>query len=217
MKSRNPSRSIILCGIVFSLIIFVYWILSVLLPVTIVEANYQYKRLLKDLFQTTDIRGVFLPNFKIDLTGYTSRNTVNGLTIPAIFVDEPIVFNVDPNDEKAYSEALKKGIAHASGTSFPGTGGVGYYFAHSSHPDVVRQYNAVFYLLGKLKEGDDVYIWHDGKRGDYKVFKKEITDPGDVSFLHTSYDTETVVLQTCWPPGSTMKRLLVFAKFIPLK
>lgn len=215
MKPSGIYRFTVVLSVTLAIIIFFYWILSVLIPVVIVEANYQYKKILSDVFQTTDIRGVFLPNFKIDLTSYTSRNTVNGLTIPAIFVDEPIVFNVDPNDGKVYSEALKKGIAHASGTSFPGTGGVGYYFAHSSHPDVVRQYNAVFYLLGKLKEGDDVYIWHEGKRGDYKVYKKVITDPGDVSFLRQAYDMETVVLQTCWPPGSTQKRLLVFAKFVP--
>lgn len=202
---------------ILSVLIFLYWLLSVFVPVAIVEATYQYKRILTGVFQTTDIRGVFLPNFKIDLTGYTSRHTVNGITIPAIFVDEPVVFNVDPNDETVYLKALKNGIAHASGTSFPGAGGIGYYFAHSSFPDVVRQYNAVFYLLGKLKEGDEIYIWHEGKRGDYKVYQKIETLPDDVSFLHAQYDTETIVLQTCWPAGSTVKRLLVFAKFVPAK
>jgi len=215
MQKSPLTACVVTLASILTVLIFLYWLLSVIIPVAIVEANYQYQKILRDVFKTTDIRGLIMPSFRIDLTGFTSKYKVNGLTIPAIFVDEPAVYNVDPNNEKSYKTALKKGIAHASGTSFPGAGGVGYYFAHSSFPDVVSQYNAVFYLLGKLKVGDDIYIWHDGKRGEYKVYKKIETEPGDVSFLTADYDTETVILQTCWPPGSTVRRLLVFAKFVP--
>ncbi len=207
-------------GVVFALallflgICFI-WMVSVFIPIVQIELRYQYKKVLTDVFHVSDIRGLILPDFTIDLKGFTSKYTVNGITIPALFVDEPVVFNVDPNDEKAYVAALKRGIAHASSTAFPGSGGLGYYFAHSTTPALKKQFNAVFYLLNKLKTGDEVYIWHEGKRTDYAVYKKEITDPNDLRFLAAVYDRETIVLQTCWPPGTTSKRLLVFARVLP--
>ena len=196
--------------IVVTLSIFFVWILSVVVPVAVVELTYDYHKILSDFFNVTDIRGLLIPQFRVDLKGYTSTYTYNGITIPSLFIDEPVIYNVDPNDQTAYLAALKKGIAHASGSGFPGTGGLGYYFAHSSTPAFVAQYNAVFYLLGKINIGDEIYIWHEGTRFDYRVFSKYITDPTDLTFLHTKYDTETVVLQTCWPPGTSLKRLLVF-------
>jgi sortase (surface protein transpeptidase) len=39
-----------------------------------------------------------------------------------------------------------------------------------------------------------------------------VTNPDDVSFLNQPYDQETIVMQTCWPPGTTSQRLLVFAE-----
>lgn len=219
MKYRSAFFGIATVGI----IIFFLWLLSVFIPVALVELRYQYQQVLRYTFHVTDIRGLILPQFRFDLRGFTSRHTTNGITIPAINVDEPVVFNVDPNDSKAYTSALKRGIAHASSTAFPGTGlsaqagGLGYYFAHSSTPAFITQFNAVFYLLGKLKPGDEVYIWHEGKRTDYMVTRSIITDPNDVSFLHDAYEAETIVLQTCWPPGTTLKRLLVFATRIPQK
>ncbi len=198
-------------------VIFLFWLSSVLLPVLGVELAYQYKKILRDDFGVSDIRGLILPQFHFDFAGTFSKNTVDGITIPAVFIDEPVIYNVDPNDKNAYLSALSRGIAHASSTAFPGSlpaqagGGVGYYFAHSSTPQFVQKYNAVFYLLGKLNAGDQIYIWHRGDRFDYKVTGKKITSSNDLSFLSQTYPAETVVLQTCWPPGTTLERLLVFA------
>jgi LPXTG-site transpeptidase (sortase) family protein len=205
-------KKVILAAALFALAIFFIWMIRVLVPITLVEIRYQYKKVLADVFHVSDLRGLIMPQFKLDLKGYTSKYKINGITIPMLFIDEPIIFNVDPNDEQAYVTALKKGIAHASGTGFPGTGNLGYYFAHSSTPGLAKQYNAIFYLLDKLKQGDEIYIWHEGQRTDYHVTKKEITNPTDLSFLTQTHDTETIVLQTCWPPGTTTQRLLVFAE-----
>jgi LPXTG-site transpeptidase (sortase) family protein len=192
--------------------IFLLWLLTVLVPLTFIELRYQYHKIMADTFHVSDIRGLIYPQFHLDLNGSLSRYKENGITIPSLFIDEPVIYNVDPNNEIVYLEALRNGIAHASGTTFPGAGGLGYYFAHSSTPTLVRQFNAIFYLLDKLAIGDEVYIFHDGTRYDYKIFAKQITDPTDLSFLHHQYETETIVLQTCWPPGTTTKRLLVFAR-----
>lgn len=210
MPRRRTDILPILISICF--LIFAYWLLTVSLPVITVEMSYQYKRVLRDVFHVSDIRGVIWPQISFRLNDLTN-NIVNGIYIPAIFLDEPVIYNVDPNDERVYTDALKRGIAHASSTAFPGTPkNLGYYFAHSSSPNLARQYNAVFYLLGKLKTGDEIFLWHEREKFAYKVTKSEVTMPTDVSFLQRSYDTETIVLQTCWPPGTTFQRLLVYAE-----
>ena len=206
-------RILLLSAVAGGIIVFLIWLLSVVLPITLLEITYQYKKTLRDVFHVSDIRGLILPQFNLDLRGFSSIHKTNGITIPALFIDSPIVFNVDPNDEKMYRAALGKGIAHASSTAFPGSGvGLGYYFAHSSAPQFVTQYNAIFYLLDKLKAGDEIYIFHDKEQTDYRVTTKEFTEPTDVSFLKRMYNKETIVLQTCWPPGTTRKRLLVYAE-----
>ena len=194
---------------VIALSLFVYWMVTVVLPVSGVELTYQYRKFLRNTFNVSDIRSLILPQFHIAQA--VGTHTKDGIAIPAVFIDEPIIYNVDPNNRTSYLAALGDGIAHASSTSFPGSGGLGYYFAHSSTPDLAKQYNAVFYLLGKLNTGDKIYIWHSGDQFIYKVTKKLITLPTDLSFLHQNYPTETIVLQTCWPPGTILQRLLVFA------
>lgn len=190
----------------------IVWFFLTVTPVLVVEAKYQYQKALRDVFQVETTSQLLVPEFAfLDLRG-ESKYKEYGISIPAIFVDEPVVFNVDPNQEHEYSQALKQGIAHASGTAFPDNPGVGYYFAHSSSPELQTQLNAVFYLLGKLKAGDEVYIWHEGNRFEYYVTKSQVTSPADVSFIHQTYPEETIVLQTCWPPGTTSERLLVFAQ-----
>ncbi len=198
----------------FGIAFFVLWLLRVMLPIAILELRYQATNILVQSLGITDLRGLIVPQFKVDMKASMSKYTKDGITIPAIFIDESVIYNVDPNDAKQYSEALKKGIAHASGTAFPGAGGMGYYFAHSSTPSFVSQYNAVFYLLHKLEIQDEIYVFHDGKRYDYAVYAKQIVDPKDTAFLRYKNTAETIVLQTCWPPGTTSERLLVFAKRI---
>ncbi len=176
------------------------------------EAKYR----VLSLFKSTGLnnpKALFIPNFEgMTIVGNASKNKDYGIVVPKLGLDEKVIFNVDPNDEEQYRAALKQGIAHASSTSYPDSNGLGYYFAHSSSPGFRVQYNAVFYLLDKLAVGDDIYIWHELKRYHYKVSEKQIKDPSDTSFLYQQYDGENIVLQTCWPPGTTNQRLLVFAK-----
>lgn len=122
--------------------------------------------------------------------------------------------NVDPINEKEFLPYLQTGVAHARGTVFPGMSGNIYLFAHSADNFWnAGRYNAVFYLLKDLTLGDDVIIFFEKKRYNYKVTKSEILEASDVSALtKSSSDSETLILQTCWPPGTTWKRLLVFAK-----
>ena len=134
------------------------------------------------------------------------------IVIPKIAANAKIIPNIDPTDEKIYLDALKKGVAHAEGTAFPGEGGHIFLFAHSTdYFWNVGFYNAVFYLLGKLEKDDEVNIFYKGQRYVYKVVDKKIVDPSEVEYLTRKTNHEFLTLQTCWPPGTTFKRLLVFA------
>jgi LPXTG-site transpeptidase (sortase) family protein len=179
-------------------------------PIVKVEANYRYKKFLHNTLHIDNISAFFIPSIHFDLSS-KSKYPQYGMFIPSLFMDEPVIFNVDPNNKDEYLPALKKGIAHAAGTQVPGNVGLGYYFAHSSSPDLVNQYNAVFYLLGKLQKGDEVDLWFNGQKYVYEVTELKETSPNDVSFLSQKYTKEMIVLQTCWPAGTTQRRLLVFA------
>lgn len=148
----------------------------------------------------------------------TPPDTYFSIVIPRIGAASKVIINVDPNNETEYLKALQKGIAHAKGSVFPGMMGTSFYFAHSTDSFWnVGRYNAVFYLLKDMQVNDDVYLFFKNYRYNYKVSKTEILDPNDVTLLvNAQKDTEEkLVLQTCWPPGTTWKRFVVIAK--PLK
>jgi sortase A len=135
------------------------------------------------------------------------------IIVEKIGADAPVVANVDASSKTVYESALKKGVAHALGTAFPGQPGVSYLFAHSTDTIFnVPRFNAVFYLLKDLELGDKIVIFFGGKRYDYLVSEKKITEPTDVSYFTIQTQEQLLVLQTCYPPGTTWKRLIVVAK-----
>ena len=135
------------------------------------------------------------------------------LIVEKIGADAPIVPNVDAANKTVYEAALKRGIAHALGTSFPGQPGVTYLFAHSTDNIFnVPRFNAIFYLLKDIEPGDKIVVFFNGKRYDYIAKEKKITEPEDVYYLTTKIPEELLVMQTCYPPGTTWKRLIIVAK-----
>jgi len=135
------------------------------------------------------------------------------IIVEKIGASAPIIANVNAADKTTYDQALKRGVAHALGTSFPGQPGVSYLFAHSTDTIFnVPRFNAVFYLLKDMERGDKVVIFFNGRRFDYVVVERKITEPEDVSYFTLKTEEQILVLQTCYPPGTTWKRLLVIAK-----
>ncbi|MBI2074672.1 MAG: sortase [Candidatus Levybacteria bacterium] len=143
------------------------------------------------------------------------KDTNFSIVIPKIGANSQVFPNIDSSNENEFLPILQKGVAHAKGTVFPGKKGNIYLFAHSTDNfwDVGR-YNAVFYLLKDLTIGDEVVMFFENNRYNYKVSETKIVDSNDVSSLVNSQkqNQETLILQTCWPPGTTWKRLLVIAK-----
>lgn len=136
------------------------------------------------------------------------------ITIPKIKAQAPMIFNVDPWQENIYQNVLKKGVAHAKGTSLPGEKGRAFIFAHSSgNPLDITRYNTVFLKLGELKIGDTIEIKRSNKIYKYKVTQTKIVWPNEVNYLKDT-KSDGIVVQTCWPIGTALKRLLVFAALI---
>lgn len=135
--------------------------------------------------------------------------------IPKIDARAPVIPDVNANDEKAYFVALKRGVAAVSGLAVPGRRGTTYIFAHSTdNPLNFSRYNAVFYLLNKMEKGDRVELFYRGNYYHYRVDGVQILPAENVHFLTPQFQQELLVLQTCYPPGTTQKRLLVIAKRI---
>lgn len=143
------------------------------------------------------------------------KDTEFSILIPKIGASSKVFENVDPSNQQEFLPVLQQGIAHAKGTVFPGMKGNIYLFAHSADNFwEAGRYNAVFYLIKDLSQGDDVVVFFQNRRHNYVVSESRILNAEDVSLLVKSQegDQETLILQTCWPPGTTWKRLVVFAR-----
>lgn len=136
--------------------------------------------------------------------------------IPKIDAKAKIIPNVDAASPADYKTALMEGVAHTRGTYFPGQGQNIFLFAHSTDsPLNFTRYNAVFYLLNRLVTGDEIVLYFLDKKYIYVVRGMVVADPSDVSWLTKNFGTESLILQTCDPPGTTRHRLLVVATLKP--
>ena len=166
-----------------------------------------------NLDQNKQSSGLLAKAFNIQPVEILIPNDPNfSIVIPKIGANAKIQSNIDASDENIYLDALNKGVAHTLGTAFPGEGGHIFLFAHSTdYFWNVSSYNAIFYLLYKLEKNDEVNIFYKGQRYVYRVIGQEIVDPSQVQYLTRKTNREFLTLQTCWPPGTTLKRLLIFA------
>lgn len=177
----------------FLALILIFW------PVASEEAKYSFHQVLTTI--------------NVPQKPLTPPNTEFSIVIPKIGAAAPIVANVDASDPKKYLPALKKGVAQAKGTVLPGQVGNMFLFAHSTDAFYnVATYNAVFYLIGKLAKGDKVDIYYKGQKITYEVYDKKVVDPNSSQYFGTIGKGETLTLQTCYPPGTSLKRLVVLAK-----
>ncbi len=190
------------------------WLFFSLWPVASAEVIYRFGRLVGTNFILADEARSFgqltiKPHEKI----ITPVDPDFSLVVEKIGANARIIANVNAGNEREYNVKLAQGIAHAKGTVFPGQAGNSFLFAHSVlNPWDIPRYNAVFYLLRELETGDRVVAFYGGKRYNYTVFEKKEVAANDVSDLTAVYDYPVLTLQTCTPPGTTWKRLIVKAR-----
>lgn len=155
-------------------------------------------------------------NIIIDPSSSTKVGPEPKLIIPKINVEAPMVYGVDPLNNNDVQNQLRNGVVHypiAHATSLPGQNGATTILGHSSM-DVFDdgKYKFVFVQLSKLEAGDSFYINYQGVRYTYSVTKKEIIDPKDIAKVTPADPSKpSVILITCDPPGTALRRLLVFA------
>ena len=93
----------------------------------------------------------------------------------------------------------------------PGETGTIFLFAHSSDaPWRLTRYNTVFLRLGGLEPGDEIHITTEKGEFIYRVREKKVVWPNETEYL-TNIERDQLILQTCSPVGTDLKRLLVFA------
>jgi len=142
-------------------------------------------------------------------------STEFGVVIPKILANVAVSEDVNPANPEIYQNILRQagGVAHAAGSAVPGEDGVVYIFGHSTDSNFnVARFNAVFYLLRKLEADDLIIVYYRGKDYRYRVKYKKVVDPTDLSDITNVSSPRRLVLQTCWPPGTTWKRLLIVAE-----
>lgn len=181
-------------------------------PILTQELNYRsgnssYAEInLAEIAEANDVKAVQNEAAEYGVNSYFS------VVIPKIGASENILANIDTSDRQEYETALQNGIAHAKGTHFPGQEENVFLFAHSTNsPLNVARYNATFYLLNKLEDGDKIIVYFADKKYEYKVTGSHVVDPDDTKWLENT-DKEQLTLQTCYPPGTTWKRLIVTAE-----
>ncbi len=140
-------------------------------------------------------------------------DTEFSIVIERIGVNAPIIADVSVIDPKAYEEALKHGIAHASTSSYPSRDpGNVYLFAHASLNFFdLGGYASVFNLLRKLNYGDRIHVFYEGDQYIYEVTNKEVLKGWETSPLLRPVLEPVLTLQTCDPPGTTINRFVVTA------
>jgi LPXTG-site transpeptidase (sortase) family protein len=197
----------------------IFYLSNVLFLIFLVGAGWLYgplfKVILRYKFEEKEAAVIIPPQIEeVDLARLLSLPTGEfALSIPKIGAKAKVVANVNAADKKEYMEALKEGVAHAAGTAYPGQGKTVYLFAHSTTLGINQvRYNAVFYLLDQMEEGDLVQVVKDNRLYEYEVFEKKVVGAKEVEYLSYEDEGEVLVLQTCWPIGTALKRLLVMAR-----
>lgn len=149
-------------------------------------------------------------NYTKNADDYTPAVFENHLSIPMLGTDAPITWQVS-NIASEVKSGLEKGLIHLEGTAMPGEKGNIYITGHSSNNDWARgKFNSVFATLDKLNSEDKIYIRYNGQVYTYQVFDQKVVSADDPSL--TKQGTDTVLnLVTCWPVGSSDKRLIVMA------
>lgn len=134
------------------------------------------------------------------------------IVIPEINATAKIIENVDPWNEYVYKKALTQGVAHAKQSALPGEKGTTFLFAHSSGlPWEITNNNTPFLRLNELEKGDEIVITKNQKHYNYVVTDKKEIYPNEVEYL-TKKTKDNLILQTCTPIGTSLRRLLIFAK-----
>lgn len=106
-------------------------------------------------------------------------------------------------------------LGHYTGSVLPGQVGNSFVYGHSVLPFFYnpKNYKTIFSTLTTLEKGDTFTINFENRIYSYEIFAKEDLKPENVNpladIVPKYLNKSTVVLMTCTPPGTKLRRLLV--------
>ena len=62
-----------------------------------------------------------------------------------------------------------------------------------------------------MEKDDPIKLFYEDKEFSYLVQTKQIVASDAIQFLNYEAKAETLTLMTCWPPGTSLRRLIVQA------
>jgi len=218
-KERFSRRTVLL--IVIGLIILILMIIGFSF-FGVIKKEISY--LFMDKNQSVVISNANTENVKKDAPSSESINSRKviipadnnfSIIIPKIDVNTKIIKNVDPLNSDEYLSKLKDGVVHSKTSGLPNDKVPTFIFAHSSNSFYDDgDYNSIFYLLYKLKRGDVFYLVYNKRVYRYVVQDLKKVDKHRTDYLRSDKRDSSVILMTCWPPGTDKERLLVFGKLV---
>jgi sortase A len=132
------------------------------------------------------------------------------LTVPKLGIENALVETNSPSLNPDES------LGHYTGSAIPGEVGNAFIYGHSVLPWFYNpnNYKTIFSTLEDLETGDEFVINIGNRELRYVVENKETLYPKDVNPLaeiRPRYLNEsTATLMTCVPPGTKLKRLMVY-------
>lgn len=116
---------------------------------------------------------------------------------------------------------LSQSLIQYPGTAMPGELGAPVIFGHSVLRQFYspseknsRRYTSIFSTIMTLKNGDEIFVTHNGQKLRYLVQDKIEVKPEDTYILTQKYDAKSLKLVTCTPEGTYLRRGVVVAQLV---
>jgi|GEM_PF-997822 len=136
----------------------------------------------------------------------------NSIYIAKIGVRAPIV-SPSGTKQAELNAALNQGVVLYPGSALPGQSGEVALTGHSSvFPWNKTSYGQIFALLDKVEKGNVISLIYNNYQYDYQVTGKAVLLPSQVKTSPTL--EQTLMISTCWPIGTSLKRLVVYGELI---
>lgn len=158
------------------------------------------------------------PSLDIAITPYENR-----IIIPKIWKNIPLIDiknrTVSGQSElnDIFMKELENWVIRYPWSAKPWDIWNAFIFWHSSNfPWINWEYNDVFALLDKVSYDDEIIIYYNQKKYTYKIKKKSVISPGNVSILKWKKTKSEISIMTCRPIWTTLNRLVVSWELIDI-
>lgn len=153
-------------------------------------------------------------NSETSYKGFTNIPKYFHLSIPKLGIDSAIV------ETNSLALSPDTALGHYRGSALPGDIGDTFIYGHSVLPWFFnpKNYKTIFSTLDHLDVGDVIALNYNDKVLNYKVEYKEVLPVNKVNplaeYKPRYLNDSTITLMTCWPAGTSLKRLLVKAVLV---